>query len=377
MRVLGGGYVDWTELEGRLSDDEPASDGYRMFRERVRSSLVCENLMVLMGLGTTLYLNRDGREVAPTMSQLWRTVRDESTETFAGVLQKVKYGDADENIEQLLTRCQMALELESDSMLSDFVQLAEDKIAGLCRFANSESVDLQAHRDFLGRIARRPVSRPRTRIFTTNYDLCIESAAAHLQFIPIDGFSHTTPPEFDGSFFNYDIVRRLPGEAAPEYVANVFHLYKLHGSVDWQRDGARVVRSGSPDRPMIIYPRSSKFEASFEFPFLEMMSQFQTSLRQPNTALVVAGFGFADNHLARPILSAAASNVRMQLIVVDPKLPETDNQHIGRLIKLIRGGDGRILLVADTFENFATNVPDLAFPDDESELRLRARGLVN
>ena len=49
---------------------------------------------------------------------------------------------------------------------------------------------LLAHRTFLSRIVRsRRSNLPRPRIFTTNYDLVIESALDELGYPYIDGFS--------------------------------------------------------------------------------------------------------------------------------------------------------------------------------------------
>jgi hypothetical protein len=38
-----------------------------------------------------------------------------------------------------------------------------------------------------------------------------------------------------------------------------------------------------------------------------MMGQFLMALREPNTALLTFGFGFADDHLTQPIRAAVES----------------------------------------------------------------------
>jgi hypothetical protein len=82
---------------------------------------------------------------------------------------------------------------------------------------------------------------------------------------------------------------------------------------------------------LIIYPRLSKFESSYEQPFLEMMSRFQASLRQSNTGVLVIGFGFNDAHVAQPLLSALESNVNLKMVVVDPGLEASTNKTVGKL----------------------------------------------
>jgi homogentisate 1,2-dioxygenase len=56
-----------------------------------------------------------------------------------------------------------------------------------------------------------------------------------------------------------------------------------------------------PKSTVLVYPRNTKYELAFEQPYIEMMSAFQAAIRQPETALLVVGFGFNDNHLAEPI----------------------------------------------------------------------------
>ena len=43
---------------------------------------------------------------------------------------------------------------------------------------------------------------------------------------------------------------------------------------------------------------------SFEPPYLDMMGAFQTAIRQPDTSLVITGFGFNDDHMTKPIMAA-------------------------------------------------------------------------
>jgi hypothetical protein len=38
----------------------------------------------------------------------------------------------------------------------------------------------------------------------------------------------------------------------------------------------------------------------------------QAALREPDTAVIVSGFGFHDDHLSRPLLSAVESNMLLR-----------------------------------------------------------------
>lgn len=215
------------------------------------------------------------------------------------------------------------------------------------------------------------------KLFTTNYDLCFESAASNARFVVVDGFSHTQPQEFDGSHFDYDFVRRAPDRETPDYIPNVFHLYKMHGSVDWvllDKQG-QIRRELNPAKPHLIYPRHTKYQSSYDQPFLEMMSRLQIALRQPNTGLLIIGFGFNDFHITQPLMAAVDSNVSLKCMVVSPSLEVRADNHepIRKLATLIKQGDLRISLFAGRFENFVPIVPDLVAKTEEEEHRSRVK----
>ncbi len=190
----------------------------------------------------------------------------------------------------------------------------------------------------------------------------------------IDGFSHTNPQVFDSIYFSYDIVKRESNPDTHDYITNVFHLYKLHGSIDWQKNEKtnEIERVKGTQRPILVYPRNTKYELAFEQPYLEMMSAFQAALRQPETALLVIGFGFNDNHLAEPIVSAIRSNLNLKVVIVDPFLaPDGDrlgaaktNDHLKKLAYLIGKGDARLSMINTYFEDLVPELPDIAAETD-------------
>ncbi len=187
----------------------------------------------------------------------------------------------------------------------------------------------------------------------------------------IDGFSHTFPQEFDGSYFGYDLVRREQDREIPDYITNVFHLYKMHGSVDWEKEANRIIKNPNTTKPCLIYPRQGKYQSSYEQPFGEMMSRFQMALRQPNTGLLIIGFGFNDTHLVHPILSAIRSNVSVRMVAVDPGIGkpqngnDTRNSEIQGIERLIEHGDPRLCLLKAEFEEFVPIIPDLIAETEE------------
>lgn len=115
---------------------------------------------------------------------------------------------------------------------------------------------------------------------------------------------------------------------------------------------------------------------AFEQPYLEMIAAFQAALREPNTGLVVVGFGFNDNHLAEPIMSALRSNLSLKAVAVGPWLAPWEqgaqngpgeaetNRYLKRIKDLANAGDARLALINCGFEDFISYVPDLAAESD-------------
>ncbi len=337
--------------------------------------LLSENLIVLTGLGTSLSVkNKDGKTVAPTMGQLWKKARAKAGDKFDCIKGKVHYStppDGD-SIELLLSNCQLSQTFQPDPDVATFITETEEIIVETCSFLKDD-VALNIHETFLRKMARRSTRQPRLKLFTTNYDLCFETAASRSRFIVVDGFSHTHPQDFDGSHFGYDLVRREQDREAPDYIPNVFHLYKIHGSLDWRLDGGRILKEPNAEKPHIIYPRHSKFESSYDQPFVEVMSRFQVNLRQPHTGLVIVGFGFNDYHICQPLLAALRSNVYLKAIVVDPALQTSTKPAVQEMANLIELGDSRLALLAGTFEDLVGLIPDLVAATEEEQHRDRLR----
>lgn len=362
------------ELGNEWCSVEPGADALGKLVAFITRALTADNLLVLTGLGSSMCVeDRDGRILAPTMDDLWAAASTHAN--FDKVLATVQYGAAAEekNLENLLSRCHLVQAVTPSALLTDFVSDAEAMIVAKCGFVGSE-VPLPAHEAFLRAIARRQPRKPRAKIFTVNYDLCFEIAASRTRFVVVDGFSHTPPHHFDGDYYSYDIVRRDGDRESPDYISNVFHLYKLHGSIDWRHEGTDVVRNSGEGVPLLIFPRSTKFESSYKPPFIEMFSRFQFALRQRNTALVIIGFGFRDPHIVEPLMSAIRANASLQVLLVDISIPDDSDSPAGRLVTLARSGDRRLWFLKSTFADFVPLMPDLVGAGEtESHLqRIRA-----
>ena len=127
----------------------------------------------------------------------------------------------------------------------------------------------------------------------------------------------------------------------------------------------------------MIYPRSTKYESSYKPPFLEMMGYFQSALRKGSLALLVLGFGFNDEHITQPLLSALRSNIDLKIMIVDPAIESSDNKAKKEICNLQNSGDSRIALLEAKFEQFSELMPDLSAASEEEKHRQRIKDLSN
>lgn len=366
------------------------------------------NLITLLGSGASMATHTDQSEKkAPSMPDLWKSSKENvGPRLFDKVVSKMFFKPDNENIESLLSLCKMYIEVvnarkkeDSDDLeqnLGEFVKKSEEAILDCVDFISDET-NLDHHIRFLRRLTRRNSEKPRLKVFTTNYDTCIEDAALMLNIVSIDGFSHSVEQRYNRDYFDYDIVRRSLGGTSANYIDGVMHLYKMHGSMDWRRrvsDGA-VIRSTSHDskyKPVLIYPRSTKYQEAFIPPFLDMFAAWQEALRQPDTTLIVCGFGFSDDHVSAPIWSALESNLSIRLILCDPMLaspiPMPDiadpsitktkmitqgslNTYQKRIISLVKNGDTRITVLNGKFEDLASKIPDISGETERDKVKKR------
>jgi hypothetical protein len=369
---------EWTSV-GEKTD--AAEKPLKELRALLCDALTSENLVVLTGLGTSRCI-----QGAPSMDDLWDAMKAAAGESaFQDICTKARYewDGGRGNFEILLSRCVLHSRVNpSDKAFTEFLTKAESTIVEKCRFV-TEGQELPIHEEFLRKISRRPTTKARTKVFTTNYDLAFETAAGRLGFAVIDGFSHTLPQQFDGEFFNIDYVRRPRTGEAPEFVEKVFHLYKLHGSVDWERQTSEMVRNPNAKQAVIIYPAENKFETSYQQPFLEVMGCFQTALRTPNTGLLIAGFGFNDAHLVQPILASVRANAALKVVILALNLRRTcsdeerGNPSLQVLETLAKRGDQRITLIDGKFDHLVRLIPDLVAATAEERQRALLKSVLD
>lgn len=357
------GAVDWRQLAAPGDAEDSQKNEAKSHKDELNNALLAslqmQHLVVLAGSGCSLSAG------GPSMLDLWNdAVASVPTEAVKTIAAKVHHNLSEKNIEAFLSRIEALVHVNDDKAATDFLNDSKKVILDKCSgFLQTDK--LEAHRTFLHRLSRRRVRDQRLKVFTTNYDLCFERAASDLGGVALDGFSFTAPRRYDPRFFSYDIVRRpRTGDDLGSYLEGVFLLYKLHGSVNWARTEDGTIHEKehpTPEEACLIYPARGKYQQSFTQPHLECMAQYLAAVREPNTCGLVVGFGFNDDHLAEPLLSAAKSNPHLRLIIVAPDSKAKTANGNGYWTQFADlGGQGEdIWFIATGFEDFAQMIPDL------------------
>lgn len=332
-----------------------------------------KNLIILTGAGSSMDVK------GLSMAQLWdEAVKEFKTEEVDGlnnIIEAVKFPKEKtdkKDIEALLSQVEGFIKFSEDKdivfkdgkkKLSELKDLLFKLIQDRCTIPTPPN-EAFPHKVLLEKVLQRKQTSPRVKIFTLNYDLLFEDAATVANAIVIDGFSYTFPRTFSGRYFDYDIVQREGSKLKEEdnFVQRVFHLHKLHGSINWERnkETGDVIVNNETEVALMVYPREAKYEDSYEQPFFEMMARFQRNLRlNDDTLLVCIGYSFNDKHINAAIEEALNQNPGFRLAIIDPGF---DNPNASKSLKTIKENalkTERILMVSEIFTDFANYFPEI------------------
>lgn len=220
-------------------------------------------------------------------------------------------------------------------------------------------------------ISRRNVNLidKQINLFTTNIDDFMEKAAEKTMIEFNDGFKGHIEPVFSEDSFS-TIKSKSSALYQNNSVIPVFNLLKIHGSINWMiKDGSEItydaklslIRDLSDalneqfkeqfieitgksridelekaasvklllydeegynyfnqlySKLVMINPTKAKFrETVIDYHFYELMRIYSNALERSSSLLIVAGFSFADEHIANITMRAANANPTLQIIV--------------------------------------------------------------
>jgi hypothetical protein len=137
-------------------------------------------------------------------------------------------------------------------------------------------------------------------VFTTNYDLLMETALERREMPFFDGFVGSREPFLD--------VAAIEHDSLPDRWARV---WKLHGSSNWSiLPSGKVVRAFAKDgiSRSLIHPSHLKYDESRRMPYLIMQDRLRHFLTEPSATLVTVGFSFEDAHMNELIVEGIQGN---------------------------------------------------------------------
>ena len=339
-----------------------------------------KNFLILTGAGASMDVK------GPSMKKLWDIAdkkykftvinpddvkKDIIKNGFEIICKTVKHDYADKNLESLLSKIEGTIHFNDDlevKINNQQVKLSKIReevfkiIKTECSIPCPTDSTKFPHKVLLEKLLQRKVTSPRIKVFTLNYDKLFEYASEKINAVMIDGFSFTFPRTFSGRNFDYDIVQRENSKVQEEdnFIQRVFHLHKLHGSVNWERNGDKTIINENTEEPLMVYPREAKYEDSYDQPFFEMMARFQRNLRINNdTLLLCIGYSFNDKHINSAIEEALNQNPSFRLAIIDPGFDNKNTATSLQEIKELALQTERILMVNETFSDFADYFPEI------------------
>lgn len=251
---------------------------------------------------------------------------------------------------------------------------------------NVETPELQYHRSVIQKlISSRQPGQPSPWIFTSNFDLAIEWAADSIGVNIINGFAGSqsrrfSPQTFDLGFRNV----RARGEA--RFGCYNIYLAKLHGSLNWTEYNNELIELSpraawsniceykkgeekSDKPPCSILAGRSKYFQTIGYSYGEIVRRYAEFVSQPQTAMLVFGYGFGDSHINR-LFSLALNNPTFHLVVFLPEfkdIQDIDKIPLGarQLLFLM---NPRITFVGGEnayFKNAGKYLPDPAIYDED------------
>lgn len=178
------------------------------------------------------------------------------------------------------------------------------------------------HVQFFRALSKRTFGRPCTIwVFTTNYDLLFEIAAAKAGALVENGFSGCTE-----RFFNPGQFRGISGEVAGNrFTPNnqlTVKLVKLHGSISWTSEAGQILErhpdslTGPASRIMVL-PRRKKVMETLAPPHDTMFAYMSRALGGECKYILCCGFSFGDEHINQHLILPALQTGRIRLFTLN------------------------------------------------------------
>lgn len=149
------------------------------------------------------------------------------------------------------------------------------------------------------------------RVFSLNYDLCVEKACGNDQ----------VERGFDGRSWDWRSFEET--SEAPRLM-----LYKLHGSLDWKRGADGMVRYvdapstiGDDDIAIIF---GTAYKRQYVDPFLYLAYEFRRWTLDAAKVIVCIGYSFGDEHVNDILRQSLTQNTARRIVAVFEPMEDAD-----------------------------------------------------
>lgn len=145
------------------------------------------------------------------------------------------------------------------------------------------------------------------RIFTLNYDLCIEKTCSHPIMIE-RGFDE----DRRWNWRRFEENENIPVD---------FFIYKIHGSIDWKKNSSGLLTYSdeigniSVNQLEIIFGTNNKLK--YEDPYLFSLYEFRKYSLEAKLIITI-GYSFSDEHINGIIIQALSNNPEKKILCVSP-----------------------------------------------------------
>ena len=283
--------------DGNTCEEEmlKATSEYRL---KLGEHMKLDHVLFLFGNGASIYAgSKDTKEF-----HISDIINDERYKSIYEVLKSVDgLGMEDQLNRLIIIRAFFNITNNGDESL--VTQLIDDiKEQLINNFVNSIDYRNLTYHQMLIYKLRNYGCLPRTRVFTTNYDLAFEHSLDTLSVDYTDGFTGFVNRQFD--------PRTLINSAKAT-------LIKIHGSVNWVEEETKIKElqprfiAGKAciddTKPVLIYPTSNKLYQTYSTPYSELMRYMLNEMVTERNVILVMGYKYGDEHI-NEILYKALQN---------------------------------------------------------------------
>ena len=268
------------------------------YRLKLGEHMKLDHVLFLFGNGASIYAgSKDTKEF-----HISDIINDERYKSIYEVLKSVDGLGMEEQLNRLII-IRAFFNITNNEGEPLVTQLIDDiKEQLINNFVNSIDYRNLTYHQMLIYKLRNYGCLPRTKIFTTNYDLAFEHSLDALSVDYTDGFTGFVNRQFD--------PRTLINSAKAT-------LIKIHGSVNWVEEETKIKElqprfvNGKAciedTKPVLIYPTSNKLYQTYSTPYSELMRYMLNEMVTERNVILVMGYKYGDEHI-NEILYKALQN---------------------------------------------------------------------